>query len=109
MKIDERSQPIPLNAYRSVAGRQTEAGQTRRSPLPDAPGDKVDLSAHSRTAQQAARALKQMPEVRSDLVEKVRTEIENGTYRVDSEKTAGSMLKEAFENQIIMRKIDVMA
>ncbi len=109
MKIDERTQPIPLNTYRSLAGGQSEANQIHQTSLPGSPGDKVNLSAHSRIVQQAARALKQMPEVRQGLVGKVKTAVESGTYRVDSEKAARGMLKEAFENEIIMRKIDVMA
>jgi len=109
MKIDERTQPIPLKAYRSLAGGQTEAGQTRQSPLANAAGDKVNLSNNSRVIQQAVQALKRMPEVRQDLVDEVRAAVEDGTYRVDSEKAAHGMLKEAFENEIIMRKIDVLA
>ena len=109
MKIDERTQPIPLKAYKSFAGGRSEAGRQERMPRSGDTSDKVDLSIHSRRVQQAAGDLKQMPDVRRELVAKVKSAVEDGTYRIEPQKVARAMLKEGFENQIIMRKIDVMA
>jgi anti-sigma28 factor (negative regulator of flagellin synthesis) len=54
-------------------------------------------------------ALKEMPEIRTDLVNEVQTEVDKGTYTVDGEKTAGHMLDEAFMNAQVMRRIDLKA
>ena len=69
----------------AVAG---EAGQ---------PSDRVRISARARELQQLWDAAAGAPEVRTELVERVRSEIQNGRIRIDPERIAQALLSE-FEN-----------
>ena len=51
--------------------------------------------------QKANEQLKEIPDVREDKVNQLKSQIENGTYKVDSEKTADKMVKESIVNQYI--------
>ena len=65
----------PINRAASVSAYQsadTEKVRDASRPL----GDRVELSRHARLLDQ----LRQLPEVRSDLVEQIKRSIEDGTY-----------------------------
>lgn len=57
-----------------------------------APTDWVTLSHTSNSLQLSKAAIESAPEVRSELVEKLRQEIASGTYKVDPEKIAEKMV-----------------
>lgn len=57
-----------------------------------APTDWVTLSHTSNSLQLSKTAIESAPEVRSELVEKLRQEIASGTYKVDPEKIAEKMV-----------------
>jgi negative regulator of flagellin synthesis FlgM len=113
MEVSGPNPNLSVDAYIQAAGsRSTEAQQQQQKNDATAIGyqsDRVELSGQAREAQQAAAALKEMPEIRTDLVKEIKTEVDNGTYTVDSEKTAGHMLDEAFMNAQIMKRIDLQA
>ena len=63
--------------------------------------DRLDLSARSREISHLNELIQSTPDVREDKVEKVRQELENGTYNVKAEKIAekilgGDLLDEVF-------------
>ena len=60
--------------------------------------DQVNLSAGSKTIQQVEAEIRSMPEVDDATVERIRTAIESGQYKVDYEKLAGKMLN--FEDNL---------
>ncbi len=109
MKIDDRSQPIPLNAYKTLANKHKGLNQGFKQAVQNGSRDKVELSQYSRTVQQAAETLKGLPEIRQDLVDQVKAAVDTGNYQVDPEKTAAAILKESFENESVMRRIDLIA
>ncbi|MEN9465427.1 MAG: hypothetical protein RL217_1608 [Pseudomonadota bacterium] len=54
--------------------------------------DQVRLSASSKSIQQVEAEVRNMPEVDDAAVERIRSAIERGEYKVDYEKLAGKML-----------------
>jgi negative regulator of flagellin synthesis FlgM len=57
--------------------------------------EKVDLSKKAKEIQQIKKILDEIPEVRQDKVRALKSQIANGTYRVDPEKIAEKMVGEA--------------
>jgi flagellar biosynthesis anti-sigma factor FlgM len=112
MKIDANASAVQLNAYLKQVRQQqrpsdsrTDQEQTRQI----AGSDKVELSQQAKEAHQAMQALKTMPDTRPEKVAQVKLEVEKGTYQVSGERVATGMLKEAFENDTILQKINTKA
>ena len=111
MKITGQNTPLQMDAYLKQVRQQQQnnveqqgsAGQAGRT------NDTVQLSDRAREVQQAASALKAMPDVRQDKVQQVKMDIDKGTYQVSGQKTAQGMLQESFENDFILRKINIRA
>ncbi len=104
MKVSNKTTMIQLEAYlKQARQQQTETeSQAARQTLPQA--DKVDLSLR---AVEANQMLREMPAVRAKEVRDVKAAVNNGTYRVDAPRVAGAMLRESFENDVILKKIDM--
>ncbi len=69
--------PSQLHGAQSLSGPHTKsAPQKTASPQPISSGDQLDIS----EAGQAAAKMSEVPDIRSDLVARVRSEIANGTY-----------------------------
>jgi negative regulator of flagellin synthesis FlgM len=63
--------------------------------------DTVVLSDTAKKVQEAQKQLETIPDVREDKVAQLKEQIENKTYEMDDEKTAGKMIKEALLNDLI--------
>lgn len=55
--------------------------------------DKVEISSFGKELQIAKQAVGEAPDVREDLVSKLKTEIANGTYDVDGETFADKLME----------------
>jgi negative regulator of flagellin synthesis FlgM len=60
--------------------------------------DQVKLSASSKSIQQIEAEIKDMKDVDDATVERIRSAIQNGEYKIDYEKLAGNMLD--FEDRL---------
>ncbi len=58
-------------------------------------GEKVDLSTQAKDIQLAKNALSQLPDVREQKVQEIKSQVENGKYNVSGEKIAGKMVGES--------------
>jgi len=85
--------------------QRLESPQNAERPLKSAgeqpASDRLDLSAQGREISHLNELIQSTPDVREDKVEKVRQELENGTYNVKAEKIAekilgGDLLDEVF-------------
>lgn len=56
--------------------------------------DRVTLSTRMREIEALWPIVRQLPDIREDLVETLREEIENGSYRVDARKVAEKIIGE---------------
>ena len=63
--------------------------------------DTVVLSDTAKKVQEAQKQLEAIPDVREDKVAQLKEQIENKTYEMDEEETAGKMIKEALLNDLI--------
>jgi negative regulator of flagellin synthesis FlgM len=57
--------------------------------------EKVDLSTQAKDIQQINNALSQVPDVREEKVQEIKSQVEKGTYNVSGEKIAGKMVGES--------------
>lgn len=114
MEISGNNPNVNANAYLQTAGSRPPGDQQEQSNEATATtagykADRVELSGQAREAQQAMAALKEMPEIRTELVSDIQTQVDGGNYNVDAEQTAGDMLDEAFMNAQVMKRIDLKA
>jgi flagellar biosynthesis anti-sigma factor FlgM len=108
MKINDTSNlPIQMDAYVKQA-RLQDATETTRPGI-QGPTDKVQLSDEARAILQASKTEENQTDIREGIVQQVKLGIEKGTYRVDGQKVAANMLKEGFENDLLLQKINTRA
>lgn len=107
MKVSDQNTPIRLDAYI----RQARLQQSKPDVSLGLQGavDKVQLSDQARQIQQAAQEANKVSDVREDKVRGIKMDVEKGTYKVVGEQVATDMLKEAFENDVILHKINMRA
>lgn len=93
MKID-RSTPKPgIQAYRtSVPPVASRSGAERAGNAPRQ-SDVVSVSSEAEGAMRLRKALRKAPEVRLDLVERLKAQVEAGTYHVEPRAVAEKILK----------------
>ena len=100
MKINGTDLQTQLNVYKNATaqGDQQEPKRSEASSEPISLQDRVALSGRGKMIADAQRAVSTIPDVREDLVAKIQAEVQNGTYKVDSEKAAEGILKESMTN-----------
>jgi negative regulator of flagellin synthesis FlgM len=104
MKINGTDLQTQLNVYKNATA-QADQLDTKKSESPSDPislQDRVALSGRGRMIADAQRAVSTIPDVREELVARIKAEVEDGTYKVDSEKAAEGILKESMTNLAAM-------
>ena len=107
MKISNNNTTVQLDAYLKQARQQQSGLENEAMKQVAAKTDKVDLSSKAREMRQAHRDLMRIPDVRKNEVRQVKAAVDDGTYKVDGSRTAAGMLRESFENDLILKKIDM--
>ena len=77
---------VYLGNVKKVRAAETEAAQQ--------PRDKVEISAEAGAIDAARRIIADLPDIRTDKVEELRRQVQDGTYEVSPEKIAERMLAE---------------
>jgi len=109
MKVDSNNTSIELNAYlKQVRQQQQQPNDptAQQASKPSQEGDKVNLSDQARQLQQAAQAAKSAPDVDEKKVEQAKLEVDKGTYKVVGAQVATDMMRESFENNLILQKVN---
>jgi negative regulator of flagellin synthesis FlgM len=77
--------------------RNVGAGQSvdRQATAPQGSEEKVALSNQSRDLVQIKKTIDQLPEIREDKVNELKTQIEKGVYTIQSDKIAEKMIGES--------------
>lgn len=57
--------------------------------------EKVNLSTQAKDYQQITNTLSQLPDVREEKIQEIKSQVEKGTYNVSGEKIAGKMVEES--------------
>jgi negative regulator of flagellin synthesis FlgM len=104
MKIAGNDLLSKLNVYQAaqVQGNPQDTAKTEKAAPSTPQQDRVALSARGQTIADAQRAVDSVPDVRESLVERIRTDIQNGDYVVDNQKAADGLLRESMVNQAAM-------
>jgi negative regulator of flagellin synthesis FlgM len=94
-KPPERQGPNQSAQHAQNVQKQAAADQkAKAAEAANANGaDRVDISGRSKEIADIMSAVNELPEVRNDRVQEIKKSIEAGTYTVDSNKVAGSILK----------------
>ena len=94
MHIDPtRLEKITTGGIEKVTSAKVEATEAAEAQAAAAPAqaDRLVLSQQAAAVQAAHEALAQTPEVRAELVAKLKGQVEAGTYKVDADKIAEKM------------------
>lgn len=101
MKID-RHNDNGVNLDKAYSGerignieRERKAEQAQRGERVSAAGDRVNISPEGARIQQLKARISEIPEVRQELVDKTRHDLESGSYRVDSNRVAHAIIMES--------------
>ncbi|MEG6521236.1 flagellar biosynthesis anti-sigma factor FlgM [Desulfotomaculum sp. 1211_IL3151] len=76
------------------AYQQNKVDKSKTNKANPSAGDSVQLSQEAKFKKEIENALKELPEVRQDLVDKFKNEIQAGTYKPDAHKIADGILRE---------------
>jgi negative regulator of flagellin synthesis FlgM len=109
MKVDSNNPSVELNAYLKQVRQQQSKSEEPAAPSTSAPkqsGDKVVLSDQAKQLQQAAQTAKNTPDVDMKKVQQVKMEVDKGTYQVVGQQVATGMMRESFENDLILQKVN---
>lgn len=97
MEVSNNIGPIQRTPDATAAQAKDKAAKVAPAAVQ---GDRVALSDQARELMAARQAIRQMPEVDAEKVAKVRAQLQNGTYVVDSQKIAAKMVTEALLNDL---------
>jgi negative regulator of flagellin synthesis FlgM len=104
MQITPKNQASGIDAYNAaqLQGKPKAGGED--SPLSDSPAlkaDTVDLSETGKRLQEAQTQLQAIPDVRMDRVAELKAQIDNGTYKIQSEEIAEKMIRDSLLNDFL--------
>ena len=92
MRIDPRN-PVPANSSTSRVS-DTQTGTTKGSSAGAAigPNDTVQLSSGQATVRQLVSQLAQVPDIRTEQVSALRSEIQSGQFNRSNDQVAGAIV-----------------
>ncbi|MEW6423878.1 MAG: flagellar biosynthesis anti-sigma factor FlgM [Bacillota bacterium] len=97
MKITNNFDPrMVTEAYlkRVEKIEKDEQGNVRKADQKSTRTDEIEISARARELQLYRVRLKEIPEVRAELVSAIKKQLERGTYQLDAEKIAEGIVAE---------------
>ncbi|MFQ5716729.1 MAG: flagellar biosynthesis anti-sigma factor FlgM [Nitrospinales bacterium] len=107
---------IPGNDFRKISqqkiaskpavrkGGSKESAPAQSSSAGQAPqSEQVSVSFMARGIQKAQETLKGVPDIRVDKVERIKKEIAEGRFKVDSEELAGKILKDIITESAFLK------
>ena len=103
-----KNQGVQVDAYVNQVQDKKQADQAaERAKETAVKTDTVVISDAAKRVQDARTQLDEIPDVREDKVAELRNQIQNGTYKVDAEKTAEKLLKEQLGTAAIKDKLNI--
>ena len=86
IKINPTPNVNAANKYRAVANKNKASSETFQA------ADKVDFSLSAKVFSDAMKVAKDSPDVRSEMVSRIKASVDNGTYKIDSNAIAGKLI-----------------
>lgn len=101
MKITPNGNSIPIEAYvNNVQDKKVAGSPKDKAANAGAKTDTVDISDAAKRVSTAREELDRIPDVREEKVAELKAQVENGTYKINSEEIAEKMLKDGFLNDV---------
>lgn len=97
MKIDVNS-VINIQKVNKAYGKNV--AKTQKTSGVQLPSDKIEISSEARDVQVAMNAIKDVPDERTELVNKLKAQIKDGTYNPSAEDVAEKMLASINRNKV---------
>ncbi len=97
MKVNNNLDPrqvLDIYLKRLEKTHEKEREESKNLQESSFPADVVEISNRARELQLYRTHLKEIPEARAELVQSVKRELAEGTYRIDAEEIAAGILKE---------------
>jgi negative regulator of flagellin synthesis FlgM len=95
MKITEKDNSINLDAYIKNIKDKKKIDSSKQASKNIFEEDNVVLSPKAREVQEAKKVLNTLPDIREELVARIKNEINEGTYKIEGKKLAAKMIKES--------------
>ena len=95
MKIIEKDNSINLDAYIKNVKDKRKIDSSKQASKDIFEEDKVVLSPKAREVREAKKVLNTLPDIREELVARVKNEIKEGTYQIEGKRLAAKMIKES--------------
>ncbi len=102
MEISAKKPAIHIDVYRVEKGKN-DVGATvsRQDSGSGLQKDEVRLSQKVKKISEAKKVFNSIPDVRDDMVARLKQQIDNDTYKIEGEKIAFRMVKESLLNTLI--------
>jgi len=102
MEIGGKIPPIKIDAYINNTKENNKiTGALSKSGKPGPNLDKVEFSQTARDVKEAREQLESISDVREEKVKEIKTQIEEGTYKVDGKKIAFNMIRDSLIDEIV--------
>lgn len=89
-----------LNIQRVMSGYGVKANRVDKTDNVAKTSDKIEISDGAKDFQVAMKAFKELPEVRSEKVQKIKDMVNSGTYSVSGKEVADKILEDAKINKL---------
>lgn len=101
MEITPNDNTINIDAYvNNINDKNKTDNASESAEKKVAKTDTVNISEAAKEIQEVRQQLDEIPDVRTEKVQQLKKEIENGTYEINSEKIAEKMLRESLFNDV---------
>ena len=101
MEITPKDNTLNIDAYvNNINDKQKTDNASDKAETNVAKTDTVNISDAAKEIQEVRKQLDDIPDVRTEKVQQLKNEIENGTYKIKSEEIAEKMLRESLFNDI---------
>ena len=106
MKISGKKPGVSANSSITKPGDATGAKAKKAAPTGKAAeGDKIDISSRAKDLMHVKNLLDAVPDIRSEMVVRLKSDIDSGNYYVDAGKVAEKMIERALMNVIKHKKV----
>lgn len=101
MEITPKDNTLNIDAYvNNINDKQKTDNASDKAEKNVAKTDTVNISDAAKEIQEVRKQLDDIPDVRTEKVQQLKNEIENGTYEIKSEEIADKMLRESLFNDV---------
>ena len=102
MEIGGKIPPIKIDAYvNNTKEKNQKTDSLSKTAKPGPNLDKVEFSQTARDVKEAREQLESIPDVREEKVQEIKTQVEEGTYKVDGKKIAFNMIRDSLIDEIV--------